>query len=540
MRLQIVLVATLCCSTALAATGGPDAYGHTWIDSLDPAGPTFMAVDISTTGLLVGDGDDVGFPVTLATPFDFYGTPYTTLDMSTNGFLATQGGGGNDLSNDCPLPAPPSSGAGGRLYLLHDDLDCEPGIGRMYYQHFAACPRPADRGPNTGCSVFQWDAVSHYPGGGGATWDQWIMLYDSGDFIYQLGAGNPESGSSSTTAIMNPTYVDSMTVACNTPSSIPGDYVVHFKIPNFGPTCALVGPVGVAGGDISVDFTPTTVMAVAVDSAAFEFSTDGGVIYSPCTTAIGSPLSNPAMSVPSGSTDSFLWDSLADGVGISALGAGTLFRAIVLEGTVSGSCEIPIDVDNLPTCVATGPSVLARGDVTVDCTTVSPPGRPAFDLDFEFSVDAGVTYSPCSPAPTSALSNPAIGVPTGAATFVWDSRLDMVGLTSVITGVLVRVSADDGAVTVPSTCVTAPFDVDNTALCGGVCGDCNQNGVGPDIVDALVAAQISAGIFAPPLMQAACCDVNAPMLGGTPVVDIIDSLVIAQASAGLPVTPMCP
>lgn len=53
-----------------ADTGGPDAFGYTFIDSDEPAGPAFDWTDISGTGTPLGLSDDSFFyPVNL--PFDF-------------------------------------------------------------------------------------------------------------------------------------------------------------------------------------------------------------------------------------------------------------------------------------------------------------------------------------------------------------------------------------------------------------------------------------------------------------------------------------
>ncbi len=59
---------------ALASTGGPDAYGYTWIDSNEPDGPTYNWIDITTNGTqLQGLGDDgyIG-PIPLGFDFPYY------------------------------------------------------------------------------------------------------------------------------------------------------------------------------------------------------------------------------------------------------------------------------------------------------------------------------------------------------------------------------------------------------------------------------------------------------------------------------------
>jgi hypothetical protein len=67
------------------------------------------------------------------------------------------------------------------------------------------------------------------------------------------------------------------------------------------------------------------------------------------------------------------------------------------------------------------------------------------------------------------------------------------------------------------------------------CGDCNLNAVGPDILDALEVAMISAGTIAPSASRGSCCDVD-----GSLTLSVLDALRIAQVAAGLPVTLACP
>jgi len=186
-----------------------------------------------------------------------------------------------------------------------------------------------------------------------------------------------------------------------------------------------------------------------------------------------------------------------------------------------------------PVCTLTTPASPASDDISVDLDASSPNG-PTVDATFEFSIDAGATWSPCTPTGASPTPNPAPGLPNGVSTFEWDSRIDAVGQVAVAAGVLLRATVIDGIAPTQGTCSTTPFDVDNTALCQGICGDCNLDANGPDIIDALTAAQIAALLVTPTQAQEGCCDCNADTN-----VDILDALLMAQAAALLPVTLTC-
>jgi uncharacterized repeat protein (TIGR01451 family) len=228
-------------------SGGPDSFGYTFADSQEASCQANAIIDISGTGTFVIDGDDTGAPVTLGAPFSFYGANVTQLAMTSNGYLSTDlTDDGPDLSNDCPLPAPPSTGGGGRLYPLHDDLILETGVGSAFYQFFANCPRPSDRcATNEACSVFMWDDVAHF-GDEGITWDVNAILYHTtNDIVYIVGAGNLEAGSGSTTGIQNVGATIGLTYACNTAASMPN-----------GRNVCIFNPASVPGscspGDVSI------------------------------------------------------------------------------------------------------------------------------------------------------------------------------------------------------------------------------------------------------------------------------------------------
>ncbi|TDR19361.1 hypothetical protein [Marinicella litoralis] len=206
---------------------GPDAFGYTGTDSNTGTCST-QFVDITATGTNVVSGDDSGAPVTLGAPFNLYGTIYTDVALATNGYIATDvTDTGPDLSNDCPLPAAPSTGGGARIYPLHDDL-----ISDVFYQFFPVCPRPSDNfpGQDVGCHVVQWANTTHF--GDATVFTFEAILYDqSWEIAFIQGAGNPEEGSGSTTGIQNDGATDGLTYACNTASSVPAATAQCFTHP---------------------------------------------------------------------------------------------------------------------------------------------------------------------------------------------------------------------------------------------------------------------------------------------------------------------
>lgn len=85
-------------------SGGPDGYGITWTNSLDPDGPVFQWTDISTTGTLATLGG-FGFttvPIDIGFPFPLYGQTHTTTYVSGKGMLTFLSGSGNWINQNLP------------------------------------------------------------------------------------------------------------------------------------------------------------------------------------------------------------------------------------------------------------------------------------------------------------------------------------------------------------------------------------------------------------------------------------------------------
>jgi subtilisin family serine protease len=73
------------------ASGGPDLFGYRWRDSNQLGGPKFNWIDVSGgTNIVLGDDDFVtGFP--LGFTFSYYGRPFTTIGVGSNGWLSFNG-----------------------------------------------------------------------------------------------------------------------------------------------------------------------------------------------------------------------------------------------------------------------------------------------------------------------------------------------------------------------------------------------------------------------------------------------------------------
>ena len=74
MRIATLLTTSLLCTSLLATTGGPDAYGYTWKDSYEADGPVFNWVDITTIGTQVTglSDDNIVGPFVMQTNMPFY------------------------------------------------------------------------------------------------------------------------------------------------------------------------------------------------------------------------------------------------------------------------------------------------------------------------------------------------------------------------------------------------------------------------------------------------------------------------------------
>ncbi len=119
-----------------AATGGPDEFGYTFIDSDEPGGPGYEFIDIRTTGTQVFLFDDsYTDAIPLGFEFPYYGEVRDEIHIGSNGLIGFAPDSLWSLSNSCPMPEefPPNE----IIALQWDDLYPE-ASGPILFQTFAA------------------------------------------------------------------------------------------------------------------------------------------------------------------------------------------------------------------------------------------------------------------------------------------------------------------------------------------------------------------------------------------------------------------
>ncbi|HEX4954878.1 MAG TPA: DUF11 domain-containing protein [Thermoanaerobaculia bacterium] len=365
----------------LKSTGGPDSFGYTFADADEPTCAATSVIDITGTGTNIASGDDsASAPQALSAPFNFYGTAVTQLVMATNGYLSTDPTDtGPDLSNDCPLPAPPSTGGGARIYPLHDDLITDSG----FIQYFATCPRQSDRcTTNEDCTIFMWNDVEHF-GGGGQLWDfEAILYHDTNDIVYLVGPGNPETGSGSTSGIQNfPPPTIGLTYACNVAGSVgstTGNSTVCVFHPNAVPSGCLEADLALTKSAAPPNVSPgdNVVYTLTVSNNGPGGAT--GVVVTDSLPAQVTYVSNDCGAGFASPTVTWNVGALANGGSATcnvtvAVNAG-VNGAVVNSATASGAGVDPVSSNNV------GTATINVQQATIDIPTLSTLGLAALVL----------------------------------------------------------------------------------------------------------------------------------------------------------------
>ncbi len=175
-KLFIIAIALLI-STILFGqnSGGPDAFGYSWISSNDVNGPAYNWITPNANATLItGMDDTTTHPVPIGFNFNFYGVSYDSLTVSSDGILSFSGT--SSLSNqDMPDPSNPNN----LIAWYWDDMD--PGFDtlatQVYYENITF----------DGGNAFLISFIDYYEylyNGGGKVTAQ-VILTENGEIFIQ-------------------------------------------------------------------------------------------------------------------------------------------------------------------------------------------------------------------------------------------------------------------------------------------------------------------------------------------------------------------
>ncbi|MCK6615188.1 MAG: S8 family serine peptidase [Ignavibacteriaceae bacterium] len=189
-------------------SGGPDAFGYTWIDSDEPSGPAFVWNDISATGTELTNwistgtfgARDEGYsgPVALPFNFKFYGETQNAVYVSSNGMILFAAPTANNFTN---ANLPTSTAPNGIIAPFWDDLDGTNG-GKVYTKQEG----------NT--FVIQYNNWPRYSTTGSALTFQ-VVLHQSGKIVFYYKTMTSSTLNSATVGIENLTGTVGLPVAFN-------------------------------------------------------------------------------------------------------------------------------------------------------------------------------------------------------------------------------------------------------------------------------------------------------------------------------------
>lgn len=275
-------------------TGGPDAFGYTWIDSDEAGGPQYAWTEINGVGTNAGTGDDANLgPFSLGFDFSYYGGTFDSVRVCTNGWISFTSTSTAYSNQGIPDSADPNN----LLAALWDDLNPNDG-GTIYYYADTANDR----------FIVEFDGVPHYSSGNPETFQ--IVLNANGSIEYQYKTVT--LATSCTVGTENATGTDGLQIAFNANylHSEMAILIAAEPIPepwlSISPRQGTVGPM--SSGDLEVTFN-------SVDTEAGEYH---GVV-----TVQTNDIENPVVDIPVTLT-------IADG--LSSVDMGGIPTAYTLEG----------------------------------------------------------------------------------------------------------------------------------------------------------------------------------------------------------------
>ena len=175
---------------------GTDGFGYSWIDSDEPGGPSYSWIDISSTGTEVELWDDSYITVNLPFDFQYYDNTYSSVHISSNGFITFNENGAPYCSNE---QIPSEYFPNDMIAAFWDDL--YPSGYNIFYQSSASS------------FIVMYQDIPHISYIGTYTFE--IILYPNGEIKYQYKTITG-SADNCTVGIENADGTEGLQIAFNT------------------------------------------------------------------------------------------------------------------------------------------------------------------------------------------------------------------------------------------------------------------------------------------------------------------------------------
>jgi hypothetical protein len=252
VRLSVLLGFTALVASvpgSAAAYLGTDTAGeYAYSDSQhpeDPDSPVYVFESIAATGTAGPAGDDNTARASLGFEFEFYGTRYSEVVVSTNGFISFDTGAGSGCCSGPEIPD--ATGINNFVALIWTDLTVS---GNLYYQTLGSAPSRR--------FVVEYNGVRYLSSGGSITAQ--IVLVEGADEI-QLYIQNDGDGTrTSTTGIENATGTDGIEIFYGNTSTIDlNNTAIVFYPLRDAPRLSMVteSPSVLEGGTTEIEVTAT-------------------------------------------------------------------------------------------------------------------------------------------------------------------------------------------------------------------------------------------------------------------------------------------
>jgi len=185
----------------ILGSGGPDAFGYSWVDSDDPDGPVYDWVDISSMGTVIfGSYADDGNrgPLPIGFNFPFYGESFNEFYVCSNGWMSFT----STLSRYTNEPLPNSYAPENLLAPFWDDMVVDPSRGLDVYYY------------NDGTRLIVQYDIRRIGAFSPPYYEFEVILYPDGRIVYQYHTLGTTT-TSATIGIQNATKDDGLTVVYN-------------------------------------------------------------------------------------------------------------------------------------------------------------------------------------------------------------------------------------------------------------------------------------------------------------------------------------